>query len=119
MNRRTNTPKKVIIYATCDAVLFGCETRQPKEKMYRDPCGFYWCEEHKYRGRLLTWAYKHDYPSIRYAGTDRNYAIGYELNDRQANEMLWTTAVVQGSEDMIWSALSEAMGIDDEGEEAL
>lgn len=109
---KTPANLKLFNQAVCNAAFLGCETKDLKERMYCDPSGFYWCEEHKYRGRLLNWAEKHGYPAIEYAGTDQRYAIG---ND----EELWKVAVRVGSEDMVWSALIEVMGIDDEGEEAL
>lgn len=116
--KKKATKTNVIQTMICNAAFVECRTSLRKDQMYRDPCGFYWCEEHKYRGRLLGWAKRHEYPPIEFMGS-QPYAIGDKLEDSQTNEMLWKTAVVLGSDDMIWSALSEVMGMDDEGEEAI
>lgn len=115
MNKATTM---IVQRMICNAAFVECKTSLLKEQMYRDPCGFYWCEEHTYRGKLLGWAKRHEYPAIEFAG-NQLYAIGDKLEDSQTNEMFWKTAVILGCDDMIWAAFSEVMGIDDEGEESI
>jgi hypothetical protein len=88
-----------------------CDVHRPKSEMYQDACGYYWCNEHKHRGALLTWAQQHGYPAIEFTGPE-HYAIG-DPDYPHENEKLWKAAILMGKEDAIWAAIGTAMSDDE------
>lgn len=92
-------------------ILEGWCGRKRKEDMYQDACGYYWCDEHKHRGILLTWAQQHGYPAVEFTGPE-HYAIG-DPDHPEVNEMLWKVAVLLGKEDAIWAAIGTVMSSDE------
>ncbi len=59
-----------------------------------DACWLYWCEDCRHRGQLLDWGARHNWPEIAI----HPYAVASGMD-------FWQTAVLLGSDDMIWMFL--------------
>lgn len=102
MDRRRNvfTGKKDANFSVVDCSI--CALRMRATEAFKDDTGLVWCEEHKKRGLLLNYGKAHNWPEIRFRGTDGIlYAIGAG-ND----EELWKIPAIIGTEVLIDSALA-------------
>jgi hypothetical protein len=109
---KTHLVKTMCSSFVCETPLLDgmpCTAEGLKSEMFYDAHGYYWCKDHEHRGRLLNWGAHHGYPAIRFTGSIY-YLIG-EI-DGDDNRDLWNMAILVGSEDMIWSALSAVLEID-------
>ena len=73
-----------------------------KRDCFHDKTGYYWCEKHANRGRLLNWAKAHDYNAISFVdASGRRYAIGCVGEKPRVLEEMWKLAVLCGQDDAI------------------
>lgn len=91
----------------------------------KDALGFPWCEEHEHHGTLISWAYRHKYPEIRFPT--------YPLKPNEAywcvigpGEIDWWNKIIgsaatgsnKGDEELMWTALIYVEYLDSTEEKA-
>jgi hypothetical protein len=70
----------------------------------KDALGLTWCEAHEYRGKLINWGAKHNWPNLQFTP----YAIG-------PGNYCWAIAAMLGNDDFIGLAAAYVELLDEQG----